>query len=153
MTTLSYEVDVKAPVEKVYNYCTNLDNIKDAWSPELVKSATNISGTQGEKGSMYKLTGHYAGKDEEMRMMVVERWPNNKFMTKQTEGPFKKWESVQEFRGRDDNSTHVKYTINYELPTTGKVFRMVTHRDADDKIREGVEQYVQTIRHRLESPQ
>jgi hypothetical protein len=125
--------------------------MKETWSPELVKSATNISGTQGEKGSVYKLVGHYAGKDEEMRMMVVEKWPNNKFMTRQTEGPFKTWESIQEFRGRDENSTHVKHTISYELPATGKVFRMVSHRDADDKIREGFEEYIQTLKQRFAS--
>ncbi|MEW6604689.1 MAG: SRPBCC family protein [Thermoproteota archaeon] len=151
MPTLRYEIDVNAPVEQVYNYSTDLDNQKEAWSPEIVKDAALVSGTKGEKGSMFKIKGHYAGKDEEMRMMVTEKWPNSKYETKQTEGPFKNWESVQEFEKRDDNTTHVKYTINYELPPTGKVFRMVSHRDADDKIREGAEQYIQNLKHRFES--
>jgi ligand-binding SRPBCC domain-containing protein len=99
---------------------------------------------------MYKLIGHYAGKDEEMRMMVIEKWPNSKFETKQTEGPFKKWDSKQEFEKRGE-MTHLVHTIDYELPTTGKIFRMVSHRDAEDKIREGVETYIQTLKHKLES--
>lgn len=151
MPTLSYEVDVKAPVDKVYNYCTDIDRQKEAWSPEIVKEATVISGTKGQKGSMFKIKGHYAGKDEEMRMMVTERLPNSRFETKQTEGPFKKWDSVQEFEKKGDDTTLVKHTVNYELPATGKVFRMVSHRDADAKLREGLEQYIQSLKHRIES--
>jgi ligand-binding SRPBCC domain-containing protein len=152
MPTLSYEVDVKAPVDKVYEYCTNPENIKETWSPEIIKESTVISGTKGEKGSMFKVKGHYSGKDEEMRMMVIERWPNSKFETKQTEGPFKKWDSVQEFRG-DNNMTHIKHTIDYELPTAGKILRLVSHRDADAKIREGMEEYIQNLKHRFDSSQ
>jgi ligand-binding SRPBCC domain-containing protein len=152
MTTLSYEIDVNAPVDKVYKYCTDPDKIKETWPPDIVKDSTNISGSKGEKGSMFKIKGHYSGKEEEMRMMVIEKWPNSKFMTKQTEGPFKKWESVQEFQGRD-NMTHIKHTIDYELPTAGKILRMISHRDADDKIREGMEEYIQTLKYKMESGQ
>ena len=149
MTTLTYEIDLNAPVEKVYSYCTNPDNIKDSWPPDVVKETANISGTKGEKGSTFKIKGHYAGKDEEMRMMVTEKRPNDKFMTKQTEGPFKKWESIQEFQSRG-NMTHVKHTIDYELPTTGKLLKMVTHKDADKKIRDGMEGYIQSLKYKME---
>jgi len=150
MTTLTYEIDVDAPVEMVYNFCTNPDNIKDTWSPDIVKESTTLSGANGERGSTFKIKGHYAGKDEEMRMMVTEKRPNNKFMTKQTEGPFKKWESIQEFQG-NDNKTHIKHTIDYELPTTGKILRIVTHKDADKQIREGMEEYIQALKYKMES--
>jgi ligand-binding SRPBCC domain-containing protein len=150
MTTLTYEIDVNAPVEMVYNFCTNPDNIKNTWPPDIVKESTTLSGAKGEKGSTFKIKGHYAGKDEEMRMMVTESRPNNKFMTKQTEGPFKKWESIQEFQG-GDNKTHIKHTIDYELPATGKILRIVTHKDADKKIREGMEEYIQALKYEMES--
>src|SRR5215467_12544402 len=116
MTILSYEIDVKAPLEKVYKYCTDPDNIKESWPPDVVQDSQNVSGTKGEKGSVFKIKGNYGGKTEEMRMMVTEKWPNSKFAAKQTEGPFKKWESVQEFETKD-NSTHIKHTIVYEMPT------------------------------------
>lgn len=151
MTTLNYEIDVKAPVEKLFKYCTDLDHQKEAWSPEIVKEATLISGTKGEKGSTFRIRGHFSGKDEEMRMMVTEKWPNSRFETKQTEGPFKKWESVQEFEGRDDNTSHLKHTVTYELPPSGKIFRMASHRDAEAKLKEGVEKYVQTLKHYMEA--
>ena len=153
MTTLSYEIDLNAPVDQVFNYCTDPEKVAESWSPEIVKGSTIISGTKGEKGSIFKIEGHYGGKDEEMRMMVVEKWPNSKYVTRQEEGPFKKWESVQEFEGRENNRTRLKYTINYELPTTGKVFRMVSNRDADGKLRQGVEEYIQNLKHRFETTQ
>jgi ligand-binding SRPBCC domain-containing protein len=154
MTTLSYETDVKASVEKVYNYCTDPDNIKDTWPADMITDSTNISGTKGEKGSMFKVKGHYSGKEdkeEEMRMMVTERWPNSRYMTKQIDGPFKKWESVQEFEVRDNNTTHIRHTINYELPRAGKIIRRVSRSDADDKIRIGMEEYIQTLKYKMES--
>ena len=150
MTTLSYEVDIKAPLTRVYQYSTDPENIKETWSPEIVTDSANISGTKGEKGSMFKITGHYGGKEEEMRMLVVERWPNNKFRAKQTEGPFKKWESIQEFQERE-GVTHVKHTINYELPRLGRLVRIVSHSDADEKIRDTMEEYIQTLKYKMES--
>ena len=150
MPTLSYEVDIKAPLDVVYNYCTDPENIKETWSPDIVKDSSVISGTKGEKGSMFKIKGHYGGKDEEMRLMVIERWPNSKYATRQTEGPFKKWESVQEFEERS-GTTHLRHTIDYELPRTGRIFQMVSHNDADHKIREGMEDYIQSLKHKMES--
>ncbi|MEO9320344.1 MAG: SRPBCC family protein [Nitrososphaera sp.] len=150
MTSLSYETTIKAPVEKVFGYCTDPENIKEAWPPDIVTSSQQLSGVKGEKGSTFKILGHYAGKDQEMRMMVIERWPNSKFTTRQTEGPFKTWESIQEFEG-NESSTHIKHTIHYELPRTGKLLRMVSHNDADRKIRQAMEDYTQTVKHKLEA--
>ncbi|MDQ4056632.1 MAG: hypothetical protein M3156_04355 [Thermoproteota archaeon] len=40
-----------------------------------------------------------------MKLEVVEKKPNRKLVTRQTEGPLKKWESIQEFQG-NGNTTH-----------------------------------------------
>jgi hypothetical protein len=71
-------------------------------------------------------------------------------VTKQTEGP--RWESVQEFHG-NGNSTHVKHAISYELPTTGKIANMLSGSQADNKIKEGLEQAAITVKQKLESGQ
>ncbi len=60
-------------------------------------------------------------------------------ITRQTEGPFKRWESVQEFQG-DNGRTHIRHTIDYELGTLDKAGNFVTGSQADDKIRQGLEQ-------------
>jgi ligand-binding SRPBCC domain-containing protein len=99
---------------------------------------------------MFKVKGSYAGKDEDMRLMVTERWPNAKYTTRQTEGPFKKWESVQEFEERN-GTTRVRHTINYELPRSGKILKMVHHNDADHKLQEGMEGYIRTLKFKMEA--
>ncbi|MEO9321608.1 MAG: SRPBCC family protein [Nitrososphaera sp.] len=150
MTTLSYEMEIKAPVEKVFQYCADPENFMESWPSDVITGSQQLSGTKGEKGSTFKLRGMYSGKEEEMRMMVTEKWPNGKIRTKQTEGPFKKWESIQEFEGHD-NVTNLRYTIRYELPRTGRFMKMVSHSDGDHIMRQGLEDYIQNVKHKMES--
>jgi ribosome-associated toxin RatA of RatAB toxin-antitoxin module len=56
-----------------------------------------------------------------MILEVVQKEQNKRLVTKQTEGPFQKWESIQEFQNKGNNSTTVTHTINYELPTTRRL--------------------------------
>jgi hypothetical protein len=67
-----------------------------------------------------KVTGDYMGKRDEMLLEVVEKEQNKRQVIKQTEAPFQKWDSIQEFQNSGNNFTLVTHTINYELPTTGK---------------------------------
>ena len=77
----------------------------------------------------------------------------NTLVTKQTEGPFQSWESTQEFQSNGGSSTHVSHTINYELPTTGKIANFLTGSQAEDKIKQGIQQAAQTVKQKLESSQ
>ena len=61
------------------------------------------------------------GKKDDILLEVVEKEENKKLVTRQTQGPFKRWESVQEFHNGQNNYTPVTHTIDYELPTTGKI--------------------------------
>jgi uncharacterized protein YndB with AHSA1/START domain len=135
MGNIQYETDINAPVEKVYEYYTNPDNIKEAWPRDIVKESESVSGSKGEEGSEMKVKGQYMGKEEEMRLEVAEKEQNRRLVTRQTEGPFKKWESIQEFEGRGGgrSSTHIRHSIDYELPTTGKIANMLSGSQADNK--------------------
>ena len=150
MANVKYETDINAPVEKVYEYYTNPDNIKEAWPRDIVKESESVSGSKSEEGSEMKVKGQYMGKEEEMRLEVVEKEQNRRLVTRQTEGPFKKWESIQEFQG-NSNRTHIRHTIEYELPTTGKIANTLSGSQADNKIRQGLEQAAQTVKRKLES--
>jgi ligand-binding SRPBCC domain-containing protein len=97
-----------------------------------------------------KVKGEYMGRQAEMRLEVAEKEQNRKLVTRQTEGPFKKWESIQEFQG-DNNRTHIHHTIDYELGTLEKAGNFVTGSQADDKIRQGLQQAAQTVKQKLES--
>ena len=76
MATIQYETDINAPVEKVYEYYTNPDNIKESWPRDIVKESETVSGSKGEEGSEMKVKGQYMGKEEEMRLEVAEKEQN-----------------------------------------------------------------------------
>jgi len=152
MSEIKYEVEINAPVERVYDYYTNPDNIKEAWPQDIVKESENLSSsTNNEEGSEMKVKGQYMGKEEEMRLQVIDKEQNRRLVTQQIQGPFKKWESIQEFQDSDGRRTHIIHTIDYELPTTGKIANMLSGSQADNKIREGLQQAAQTVKQKLES--
>ncbi len=66
------------------------------------------------------------GKRDEVLLEVSQKEQNKRLVTRQTEGVFQNWESTQEFQSNGDNSTRVTHTINYELPTTGKIANILT---------------------------
>jgi ligand-binding SRPBCC domain-containing protein len=152
MTKVQYQTEINAPVERVYEYYTNPDNIQEAWPRDIVKDSENVSGSKSEEGSEMRVKGQYMGREEEMKLQVVDKEPNRKLVTRQTEGPFKKWESVQEFQG-NGNTTKIRHAIDYELPTTGKIANTLSGSQADNKIRQGLEQAAQTVKQKLESGQ
>src|SRR6185312_9077043 len=133
MTTIQSQIEINAPVEQVFEYYTNPDNIKESWPRDIVKESENVSGQKSEEGSEMKVTGEYMGKKDEMILEVVQKEQNKRLVTKQTEGPFQRWESIQEF------------------PTTGKIANVLTRSQAENKIRQGIEQAAQTVKQRLES--
>jgi ligand-binding SRPBCC domain-containing protein len=151
MTTIQTQIEINAPLNTVFEYYTNPDNIKESWPQDIVKDSENVSGQKSEEGSEMKVKGEYMGKQDEMLLEVVEKEQNKRLVTKQTEGPFQQWESTQEFQSNGNNSTRVNHTINYELPTTGKIANFLTGSQAEDKIRQGIEQAAQTVKQNLES--
>ena len=42
MTTISTNVQINAPVEKVFEFYTNPDNIKESWPRDIVKESENV---------------------------------------------------------------------------------------------------------------
>jgi ligand-binding SRPBCC domain-containing protein len=152
MTKVQYQTEINAPIEKVYNYYTNPDNIQEAWPQDIVKESKNVSGSKSEEGSEMRLKGKYMGREEEMKLQVVDKEPNRKLVTRQIEGPFRKLESIQEFQG-NGNRTHIRHAIEFELPATGKIANTISGSQADNKMRQGLEQAAQTVKQKLESGQ
>ncbi len=150
MTTIRNEIEINAPIASVFEYYTNPDNIKEAWPSEIVKESENVSVQKSEEGSEMKVTGEYMGKRDNMFLEVVDKEQNKKLVTRQTQGPFKRWESIQEFQNGQKNYTLVIHTIEYELPTTGKIGNILTGSQAEEKIKQGIQQVDQTIKQKLE---
>jgi len=152
MTKVQYQTEINAPIEKVYNYYTNPDNIQEAWPQDIVKESKNVSGSKSEEGSEMRVKCEYMGREEEIKLQVVDKEPNRKLVTRQIEGPFRKLESVQEFQG-NGNRTHIRHAIEFELPATGKIANTISGSQADNKMRQGLEQAAQTVKQKLESGQ
>jgi Uncharacterized conserved protein len=150
MTTIRNEIEINAPIASVFEYYTNPDNIKEAWPSEIVKESENVSVQKSEEGLEMKVTGEYMGKRDNMLLEVVDKEQNKKLVTRQTQGPFKRWESIQEFQNGQKNYTLVIHTIEYELPTTGKIGNILTGSQAEEKIKQGIQQVDQTIKQKLE---
>ena len=56
MTTVQYEIEINAPVDKVFEYYINPNNIKQAWPPrDIVKESESLSSTKNEEGSEMKV--------------------------------------------------------------------------------------------------
>ncbi len=98
MTSITTEVEINAPVERVFEFYTNPDNIKESWPRDIVKESENVSGQKSEGGSQMKVEGEYMGKRDEMLLEVAQKEQNKRLVTRQTEGPFQSWESIQEFQ-------------------------------------------------------
>ena len=101
MTTVNSETEINAPIDRVFEYYTNPDNIKESWPRDIVKESENVSGQKSEEGSEMKVTGEYMEKMDEMILEVVEKEQNRRLVTRQTESPFQKWESTQEFQSNN----------------------------------------------------
>lgn len=153
-TTITTNVQIQAPVEQVFEYYTNPDNIKESWPRDIVKESENLSGQKSEEGSEMKVEGEYMGKRDEMVLEVAQKEQNKRLVTVQKEGPFQSWESIQEFQSNGNgNTTTVNHTINYELPATGKIANFLSGSQAEEKIRQGILQAAQTVKQKLESNQ
>ena len=42
MTSIRTEVEISAPVDRVYEYYTNPDNIKESWPRDIVKESESL---------------------------------------------------------------------------------------------------------------
>ena len=151
MTNVQYEIDIKAAVDKVYEYYTNPDNIKQAWPQDIVKESESLSGQKSEEGSEMRVKGEYMGKEDEMILEVTEKEQNKRLVTQQKEGPFKSWSSRQEFNQSGQGTTHIRHIIEFELPTTGKIANFLSGDQAKNKIQQGLQQAAQTVKQKLES--
>ena len=86
MTKVQYQTEINAPIEKVYEYYTNPDNIQKAWPQDIVKESENVSGAKSEEGSEMRVKGEYMGREEEMKLQVVNKEPNRKTGNKTDRG-------------------------------------------------------------------
>jgi uncharacterized protein YndB with AHSA1/START domain len=62
MTLIQNQIEINASVERVFEYYTNPDSIKESWPHDIVKESENVSDQKSEECSEMKVTGEYMGK-------------------------------------------------------------------------------------------
>jgi uncharacterized protein YndB with AHSA1/START domain len=50
MTAIQNQIEINAPVERVFEYYTNPDNIKESWPRDIVNESENVSGQKSKEG-------------------------------------------------------------------------------------------------------
>ena len=67
-------------------------------------------------GTTFRIVGDFNGKRLEWDCETTEFEREEKISAKMIQGPFKKWEIINEFKSLDDNLTKVTMTVNYDMP-------------------------------------
>jgi uncharacterized protein YndB with AHSA1/START domain len=87
MTSIKYEIEINAPVDKVFDYYTNPDNIKQAWPRDIIKESESLSpgSNKNEEDSEMKVKGEYMGREDEIILEVTKKEQNKRLVTQQKE--------------------------------------------------------------------
>ena len=120
-------------MDKVFEYYTNPDNIKQAWPQHIVKESESLSGSKNEEGSEMKVKGEYMGRENEMILEVTDKEQSKRLVTEQKESPFN-YGRVDKNLKRNRMTTYIRHIIEYELPTTGKIANFLSAEQAKNKI-------------------
>ena len=150
MTTINSEIEINASIDRVFEYYTNPDNIKESWPRDIVKESENVSDQKSKEDSEMKVTGEYMGKRDEMLLEVVEKEQNKRLVPRQTVS-FPKMGKHAKVPKQWNNSTWITRAINYELPNTGKIANFISGSQGEDKIRQGIIQAAPSVKQNLES--
>src|SRR4029078_8139891 len=105
------EILIDAPLWIVFEYYTDPEYIKQSWPSDIIIESESISGQSSEEGAEMIVEGRYLGNREEMIIEVTQKEQNKRLVTRQTEGPFERGESILECQTKGDKATLVSEVI------------------------------------------
>ncbi|MDN5868099.1 MAG: SRPBCC domain-containing protein [Candidatus Nitrosocosmicus sp.] len=120
---------IDAPPDKVFRAWTEPELIKQWFTPRPFTTPI-VETDQRPGGKNLIVMRGPDGKEFPNRGIYLEVIKNKRLVTRQTDGPFESWESIQEFESNGDKATLVSRVTNYQLPTTGKIVNFLTERQA-----------------------
>ena len=118
MTTVQKSIDIKAPVNTVFTYFARPEHVSDQMTDKGVGMTVipmDIKDGMGV-GTTFRIVGDFNGKRLEWDCETTVFDREEKISAKMIQGPFKKWEIINEFKSLDDNLTKVTMTVNYTMP-------------------------------------
>ena len=118
LTVVSKSIEIKAPVDTVFTYFARPEHVSDQMTEKGVGMTVipmDIKEGMGV-GTTFRIIGDFNGKRLEWDCETTEFDREERIAAKMIEGPFKKWEIINEFKALSDNLTKVTMTVNYEMP-------------------------------------
>jgi len=122
LTRLEKSIVIKAPVEKVFAFVTDLDNFLRTSPPEMEMKLLSRDEGPARVGQKAKLKAKAGGQVWEAETEVMEHVKNKKHTVRQSGGAMKKFTETNLFEPAD-GGTRLTGIIEYELPYSllGKV--------------------------------
>jgi ligand-binding SRPBCC domain-containing protein len=115
MVTYSREIDIKAPIEKVFHFHDNTDNLLKISPPDAGVSILEAS--EPGLGQKVVLSIKQLGIITlEWEVEITEYDPPHRMTDEQKRGPFGSWKQSREFQAIDQQTTRLIDKIEYTLP-------------------------------------
>ena len=118
MTLIQKSIDIKAPISTVFTYFARPEHVSDQMSDKGVGMTVipmDIKAGMGV-GTTFRVIADFNGKRLEWDCETTEFDRDEKISAKMIDGPFKKWQIINEFKALGDNLTRVTMTVDYGMP-------------------------------------
>jgi len=118
LTVVSKSIEIQAPVDTVFTYFARPEHVSDQIKNDSVGMTVvpmDIKEGMGV-GTTFRIIGDFSGKRLEWDCETIEFVRNEKISAKQIEGPFKRWQIINEFKELGENLTRVTMTVDYVMP-------------------------------------
>ena len=118
MAVVSKSIEIQAPVDTVFTYFARPEHVSDQIKNDSVGMTVvpmDIKEGMGV-GTTFRIIGDFSGKRLEWDCETIEFVRNEKISAKQIEGPFKRWQIINEFKELGENLTRVTMTVDYVMP-------------------------------------
>jgi uncharacterized membrane protein len=115
MGKLEYTIEVKAPLEKVFNFIADGTN-SPKWHP-TIRSVERISEGPLQVGSRLRVEAVLSGRRNVWDQEVVEFTPNRSFRDRLIAGSLRKFEDWANFE-KTETGTQWTFGLDYELSGT-----------------------------------
>lgn len=146
-------IEIRAPIERVYEFCTDVANLPPLFPREVSVEIVHRPTPPLSAGSEIRLLFHRAGINYPWESVITECRPPEVFEDVQVRGPMKRWVS-RHFFEPTERGTRVRHVIEYEMhfgmlgricafaaePLLRRIFRHVHHatRDALEREQQGL---------------
>jgi len=118
LAVVSKSIEIQAPVDTVFTYFARPEHVSDQIKNDSVGMTVvpmDIKEGMGV-GTTFRIIGDFSGKRLEWDCETIEFVRNEKISAKQIQGPFKRWQIINEFKELGENLTRVTMTVDYVMP-------------------------------------